>query len=377
MRIAKAFLRGVIIMRWSSRNIVGATTMAVGALLLTSCGSSGSSTSSTLGSNSSASSSGKPLLGYSQPFTDPFQAAEQKGAMADYKKLGYPYLPATNANRHASNQITDVETLINEGAKGLMISVDNAKAIVPAIQFANAKNVPIVAIDLAPTGGHVAMIVRTNNVHLGQKACEQMGKLVKPGQSILSLDGDPVTANGRDRTSGFDSCMQTKFPSIKVLHVATKWNPAIAANGIQATFIHDPSLAGIYVQSDAVFFPTILDTLKQLGKLIPAGQPGHIALVGIDGTPLSLGAIRKGYEDASISQPLLGYVKYGMNYLIQAINGKKFTVGKTDHNSTIGTYHGNLADYLPSTIVTSSNVNDQSLWGNAPFAVSSFAGASS
>ena len=53
-----------------------------------------------------------------------------------------------------------------------------------------------------------------------------------------------------------------------------------------------------------------------------------------------------------MAQPLLDYIKYGVHYLTQAIAGKKFKVGKTDHNSTISRYHGNLVDLLPTPVAT-------------------------
>lgn len=355
--------------RWKIATMATAAAVA-SSVVLAGCGAGNSDSGSGGGGKGD-----KPLLGYSQPFTDPFQVAEQKGVMEEYEKRGYKYLPATNADRDAGQQIADINTLINQGAKGLVISVADADAIVPAIKVANEKNVPIVAIDLAPAGGKVAMIVRADNVEMGKKACQEMGKRVKSGQSVLSLDGDQVTANGRDRTKGFDDCMKEHFPDVKVRHISTEWDPAKAASGIETTFNQDSSLAGVYVQSDAVFFPTILDTLKGIGKLKPAGDPGHIAVVGIDATPLSLDAIRQGYVDASVSQPLLDYVKYGVDYLVKAIDGESFTEGKTDHNSTIGRYQGILADLLPTPVVTKDNVDDKNLWGNAPFAVSSFAGA--
>ena len=69
---------------------------------------------------------------------------------------------------------------------------------------------------------------------------------------------------------------------------------------------------------------------------------------------------------AEISQPLDQYAKYGVQYLKDALDGKKLKLGKTDHNSTIVKFNGNLMDLLPATLVTKANADDASLWGNAP-----------
>jgi ribose transport system substrate-binding protein len=339
--------------------------VAVGAVsvLLAGCSSAGGA----------GATDGEITLGYSQPHTDPFQNAEQKGVIERYAEEGYAYLPATNADRDAAQQIADIQTLINQGAKGLIISVGDSAAIVPAIEYANEYDVPIVAIDEAPASGKIAMIVRADNVALGELACQEMGKGVEAGSTVLTLDGDQVTSNGRDRTSGFNDCMDKNFPDVKLVHVATEWDPAKAANGIETQFNQNPDIAGVYVQSDATFYPSLLDTMDQIGKLTKVGEPGHVTLVSVDASPMAMTAIRDGFQDAAISQPLTDYITYGVEYLVGAIEGETFEAGPTDHNSTIGEYNGNLVDLLDTPVVTPANVEDDALWGNQDFAIEAFA----
>ncbi len=186
--------------------ITGLALLGAGALLLAGCAGGAS--------GDAGSGSGEPAdtpLSYSQPHTDPFQNAENVGSMERFAELGYATIPATNADRDAAQQITDIQTLINKGAKGLVISVGDADAIVPAIEYANDSSVPIVAIDEAPASGKIAMIVRADNVQMGELACEEMGKRVAADAVVVTLDGDPVTSNGRDRTNGFNDCMASKY----------------------------------------------------------------------------------------------------------------------------------------------------------------------
>ena len=48
------------------------------------------------------------------------------------------------------------------------------------------------------------------------------------------------------------------------------------------------------MQSDSVDLAAVVNVLKSADKLKEVGQPGHIYLVSIDGTPLSLRKIRDG-----------------------------------------------------------------------------------
>jgi len=348
--------------------IKGALLLGAGAILLAGCASDTGDTPADGGEIVPA----ETALSYSQPHTDPFQNAENVGSMQAFEELGYATIPATNADRDAAQQITDIQTLINKGAKGLVISVGDADAIVPAIEFANESNVPIVAIDEAPASGSIAMIVRADNVHMGELACEEMGERVPSGSAVITLDGDPVTSNGRDRTNGFNDCMAENYPDVELVNIATEWDPAKAAAGIETAMNQYDNVAGIYNQSDATFFPTILDTLDSLDKLIPVGEDGHIVQVSVDASPMAMTAIRDGWLDAAIAQPMTDYIDYGVDYLIRAINGETFEPGETDHGSVIEERNGNLFDLLPTPVVTIDNVEDPELWGNKEFALEAF-----
>lgn len=347
--------------------LIGLTVLGVGALFLAGCSGDASGNSGVEGLEPS-----EIALSYSQPHTDPFQNAENVGSMQRFEELGYAVIPSTNADRDASQQITDIQTLINKGAKGLVISVGDADAIVPAIEFANESNVPIVAIDEAPASGSIAMIVRADNLHMGELACQEMGSRVPEGSAVITLDGDPVTSNGRDRTNGFNDCMAENFPSIQLVNVATEWDPAKAAAGIETALNQYDNIAGIYNQSDATFFPTILDTLDSVDKLVPVGEEGHIVHVSVDASPMAMTAIREGWVDAAIAQPMTDYIDYGVDYLVRAIEGETFEAGETDHGSVVEERNGNLVDLLPTPVVTIDNVDDPELWGNQEFAIEAF-----
>lgn len=231
---------------------------------------------------------------------------------------------------------------------------------------------PIVAIDEAPASGEIAMIVRADNVHMGELACEEMGERVEDDAAVITLDGDPVTSNGRDRTNGFNDCMAEKYPDVTLINVATEWDPAKAASGIETAMNQHDNVAGIYNQSDATFFPTILDTLDSLGKLIPVGEDGHIVQVSVDASPMAMTAIRDGWVDASVAQPMTDYIDYGVDYLTRAIEGETFEAGETDHDSVIEERGGNLVDLLATPVVTAENVDDPDMWGNQEFALEAF-----
>jgi ABC-type sugar transport system substrate-binding protein len=209
------------------------------------------------------------------------------------------------------------------------------------------------------------MLVRADNVRMGEEACMEMGERLGGEGKVLNVNGDNAVTNGRNRTNGFNDCMAENFPNIEVINEAAgSWRPEDHTRIVQTTLGTVPDLAGIYLQSDAVALSGALAALDQAGKLKKVGEEGHITLLAIDGTPESLEAIREGYLDATISQPIDLYSQYGVQYAQAAVGGVVFEPGPTDHDSTIVQETGGLADELPSPVVTSENVEDPDLWGN-------------
>jgi ribose transport system substrate-binding protein len=307
----------------------------------------------------------EPKLGYAAGFlTDPFQAVLVQQSLSTAAADGFHTLPATNANGDAGKQISDIHNLIATGAQVLIINPTDSEAIVPALIFAARKKVPIVAIDTAPGGGTLAMVVRADNSEMGVEACQQIGKEVGGRGTVLSLMGDQATTNGRDRTTGFNACLKATFPGIKLIQEPTNWKADQATAIAQTIVTSTPKLSGIYMQSDSVMLAGVLNVLKTAHKLRKVGTPGHIALVSIDGTPLALQDVRNDELDAVISQPLNLYVKYGIYYAKAALNGQTFNAGPTDHDSTIVAKGKIEMDLLKAPVVTKANVSDPTLWGN-------------
>lgn len=332
--------------------------VAAGALALSACASTGSNSSGSSGSGSGV------TVGYAgSKLTDPFQIALTKATQDQAAQQGVNLLPPTNADADPAKQVTDVQTTLSKSPQAIIINPVDAKAIVPAITKANQQKVPVVTVDQAPESGDVAMIVRADNTAMGKQACEQMGKLLNGQGTVLDLQGDLGSTNGRERTTGFGDCMKEQFPGITVQAKPTDWEMDKATNAAQ-TLLSSSQIDGIFMASD-FFVPGIQQVLQNQGKWQPAGTPGHVALIGIDGTSDALALIKQGYQDATVAQPLNDYAKYSVQYAADAAQGKTFAEGATDHNSTIvKNENGQLADLLASPLVTKANVDDKTLWAN-------------
>lgn len=336
---------------------------ACAALLLAACGSTEDTGAPAAGGGGAGKKGGKvgvilPLL------TSPFWQSYNDYVPKMAKSEGVDAMKTVNSNSDPAQQITDINNQLNQGVAGLVVAPLDSAAISAGLDQAERKGVPVVAVDVAPEKGKVAMVVRADNVAYGEKACDYLGAQVKSGK-VVQIMGDLASVNGRDRSEAFRACVKKKYPKIKVLEIPAKWESDTAAAKLDTLLNAHPDLKGIYMQAGGVYLAPTLQTLKSKHLLKPAGSAGHISIISNDGIPQEFDAIRKGQIDATVSQPADTYAKYGMYYIKAAMAGKTFKPGPTDHGSTIvKVAGGNLEDQLPAPLVTKKNVDDPELWGN-------------
>ncbi|MGN9758302.1 sugar ABC transporter substrate-binding protein [Streptomyces sp. SD31] len=344
----------------SSRRGKAVAAVVGASLVLAACGS----TKDTGAASAEGGGSGKvgvilPLL------TSPFWQSYNDYVPKMAKSEGVDTLKTVNSNSDPSQQITDINNQLNQGVKGLVVAPLDSAAIEAGLDQAERKGVPVVAVDVAPDKGKVAMVVRADNMAYGEKACQYLGKQIPSGK-VVQIMGDLASVNGRDRSEAFRACVKKNFPKLKVLEIPAKWESDTAASKLDTLLNANPDIKGIYLQAGGVYLAPTLQTLKSKGMLKKAGQAGHITIVSNDGIPQEYDAIRKGEIDATVSQPADLYAKYGMYYIKAAMEGKTFQPGPTDHDSTIVKLpSGILEDQLPAPLVTKDNVDDPNLWGNA------------
>ncbi|WP_027819903.1 sugar ABC transporter substrate-binding protein [Paraburkholderia bannensis] len=300
---------------------------------------------------------GLPLL------TSPFWQSYNNYLSVYAKQMGVDILAPVNSNNDPAQQITDMNNMINLGAKGIVVGPIDSAAISRALDNAAQKNVKVVAVDVAPTQGAVAMVVRADNRAYGEKACQYIGEHVKSGK-VVQIMGDLASVNGRDRSEAFRACLK-HYPNLSLLEIPAAWKGDVAASALDSLLTANPDVKAIYMQAGGVYLSPTLQTLRRKQLLFPAGDAKHIVIVSNDGIPQEYEAIRKGEIDATVSQPADLYAKYGLYYIKASLEGKTFKPGKTDHDSNIIQLQpGVLEDQLPAPLVTKQNVDDKNLWGN-------------
>ena len=91
-------------------------------------------------------------IGFSQSesTSNPFRDTETKSIVAEAKAMGVKLIQR-NANGNVSQQNTDIEGMIAQGAKALIVAPENA-GVAPALAQAKTKHIPVITIDRTVNG---------------------------------------------------------------------------------------------------------------------------------------------------------------------------------------------------------------------------------
>ena len=357
---------------------------AVAAVTLIAACSSGSSGSSGSGATSTGSASttaqtaiGVDLTYNSTAFWAAYINYETQYAKQLHIKLLGPLLAAANA----SLQNTQIENLVNEGAKAIIVNPETATSLGPAIAYAAAHHVQLVSVDTIVGVGKVYMVVRASNTIYGLDACAYISSKVKSGY-VLDLEGDLTSSNGADRTNAFNQCMAKNAPGVHILKDPTVWTEATAVTDAQnAVNAYGSQLKAIYSQwssPDTGIIPLLKS--KHL--------TGKVMVVSDDGVPFEMCDVGNGSLDASQSQPANLYAYWALKYALDAAKGVTHSPGQPGGGAPqlqMVSYAGdsNLGDPivapfvtkaaqtltvnpvlgLPGTVTTTPVGNGQ-LWGN-------------
>ena len=359
------------------------TAAVAAALALAAAGCGSHTTNSTSSSSSGPIKIGVALTYNNTAFWSAYINYESQYAQKDGVQLIGPLL----AQADASLQNQQIEELVNQGAKAIIVNPETATSLGPAINYANAHHVQLVSVDTIVGVGHVYMVVRASNTLYGQDACAYITSKVTSGY-VLDLEGDLASSNGGDRSTAFESCIAQNAPNIKLLKEPTNWTDATAVSDAQnAVNAYGSQLKAIYAQwssPDTGIIPLLAS--KGFGNV---GSANHVILISDDGVPFEMCDIQKGTLDAAQSQPANLYAQYALQYAIDAAKGVTHKVGDPGGGAPTlqnVTYNGdtNLADPIVAPFVTatqqtltvakpvagnpasltSTPVTDSTLWGN-------------
>jgi len=188
-------------------NLKRAAVLALAIPLITACSSAAPAAPSASTEGSAAPAGGEIVVGLiTKTETNPFFVKMKEGAQAKATELGAKLLTGAGAkDGDNEGQVTAMENMINAGAKGILITPSDTKAIVPSIQKARAAGVVVIALDTAtdPQDASDALFA-TDNFKAGLLIGEWAAKAMTGKTPVIAtLDLAPGITVGAQRHNGF------------------------------------------------------------------------------------------------------------------------------------------------------------------------------
>lgn len=247
-----------------------------------------------------------------------------------------------------NNQVTQALDAVTKQPDAIIINPIDATLLVAGVKRANEANIPVFIMENAPPEGKYLGFVDFDNEAGGALGADALAKMVGDKGVVLETRGSIGSAQAQARHKGFTERMAANYPNIEVRSLNTEWEADNANKMVLDAFTQDPNIVGVFSHNDEMV-RGIVSALRQIGKLVPAGEAGHVTVIGLDGTPLALDRIREGTQDATVAQD--PYAMGGGGILEQVIayfEGKEY-----DNNMQTKPY-----------VIDKSNVDDARNWGN-------------
>ena len=235
-------------------------------------------------------------------FQQPRWAAKDRPSMQRVVTDGGGLFLDFDANLSNTQQLTDVQTLINQGADVIVLLAQDDKAGAEVVKLAAENNVPVIAYDRLIEDPSV-LYLSFNNTDVGVAEATEMLKKVPPGTTdkpanYVLIKGDPGDANAKTfLPAGWDQAglkAAVDAGTIKILadQFTDAWDTTKAQNNMEA-IIDAANASGDKI--DAVLAEND-STALGVAAALKNKSYGNVPISGQDGDTANLQNVAAGIQ---------------------------------------------------------------------------------
>ncbi len=241
----------------------------------------------------------------------------QAGARAAGEKFGVKILwngPASEIE--ISKQINIIEDFINRRVDGLVIAPSDEKALVPVIESASRRGIPVTIFDSGAQTEAYVSFVATDNYEGGVQAAHRMSKVMNGKGNVAIVGVMPGSASTTQRENGFKDTLAKEYPRLKI--VAFQYGMSDRAKSLAVTediLTANPNLNGIFAPSEASSIGVV-----QAVKI--RGLSGKVKIVGFDASASLMADVQEGHIDSLVVQNPFAMGFEGVKTLCEKLRGQ-------------------------------------------------------
>jgi ribose transport system substrate-binding protein len=204
------------------------------------------------------------LVGYSAAgLIDDLQITWSEGVKDAIESAGGTVIIVDSQN-DISKQIADIEDLLAQEIDYLVVNPVDEAGIVPAVEAANAANVPVITIDRGAGGGVVATHVGFDNYKAGYDAGIYIADQNDGTGKVAQLEGQAGTSVARERGQGFRDAI-AEYPDMEIVfEQPTDWSTSLGLSATEDLLTAHPDVVGIWAHSDDIIMGAV-EALENAG----------------------------------------------------------------------------------------------------------------
>lgn len=249
-------------------------------------------------------------------FQNPFFNEVKKGIEDALKGTKYE-LVSLGADDDASKQAGQIEDLIAQGVKLLLINPVDSTTSGTKIKEANEAGIPVITVDRSSNEGDVKAHIASDNKAGGKMAGEFLKSICPAGNPVLQIEGQPGASAAIDRKAGFEEA----FGAANIQQsTAANWNREMALDLVNAFIAAQGNPEGICVF--AANDNMALGAVEAI-KASPSTKLEKSVVVGFDAIDDAIESINKGELTATIAQQPYEIGKKAGEAAIKYLNGEK------------------------------------------------------
>ena len=272
--------------------LVALATVAM--LVVAGCG--GDDESSSSGASGGGGEEGGLIAIITPPVENPFFKAEADAAKAKAEELGYETSVASHDD-DPNKQSELIDSAISRKAKAIILDNAGADASIGPVRKAKDAGIPVFLIDreINATGIATAQIV-SNNSQGAQLGAQEFVKALGGKGKYVELVGKESDTNAGVRSKGYADVIG-QVPALKqVARQSANWDQQEAFTKMETILQRNRDIDGVIAGNDTM-------ALGAVAALKAANLLDKVTVVGFDGSPDVISAIKKGEAHATVLQP--------------------------------------------------------------------------
>lgn len=203
---------------------------------------------------------------------------------------------SNDAKSSAETQLSNLETLISQGANVLVVLAQDGTAVKPGVASAIEAGVPVIAYDRLIEDEN-ALYITFDNVEVGRMQAREVFALVPEGRYVI-IKGNSADANADFLREGYEDVIGEAVAAGDIEIVGEtytdNWDPAIAQTSMEQFLTAENN------EIDAVLSENDGMAGGVVAALEAQGMAGQIPVSGQDGDQAALNRVALGTQTVSV-----------------------------------------------------------------------------